>query len=180
MNREILKSQKYVSWILSAGMFVAALCLSGCGGSSGYSNEPLYPDQINTIYVKMFDNQGMRRGIEYKLSEALAKRIEVETPYKIVTSMDRADTVISGYISGVGETMLTTERQTGQPLEKEVELRVIVNWKNLKTGEFLIENLPVSSSASYSEWLSQSFDYASAEASNKLARRIVQLMEKPW
>jgi hypothetical protein len=88
--------------------------------------------------------------------------------------------VISGYISGVGETMLTTERQTGQPLEKEVELRVIVNWKNLKTGEFLIENLPVSSSASYSEWLSQSFDYASAEASNKLARRIVQLMEKPW
>ncbi|MHC4756350.1 MAG: hypothetical protein ACYTBP_14535, partial [Planctomycetota bacterium] len=105
MNREILKSQKYVSWILSAGMFVAALCLSGCGGSSGYSNEPLYPDQINTIYVKMFDNQGMRRGIEYKLSEALAKRIEVETPYKIVTSMDRADTVISGYISGIGETV---------------------------------------------------------------------------
>jgi len=147
---------------------------------SGYSNESLFPEEIGSVYVEMFDNRSFRRGVEYELTDALAKRIETETPYKIISSRDRADTVISGQIVSARELWLSRERQTGRALEKEVELRAIVNWKNLKTGELLIDNQSVSASASYSEWQEQGFLYGSTLAANNLAQRIVELMEKEW
>ena len=74
------------------------------------------------------------------------------------------------------------ERGWAHPLlpGHEVELRAVVNWKNLKTGELLINNQSVSASASYSDWQKQDFLYASNLAANNLARRIVELMEKEW
>ncbi len=147
---------------------------------SGYSNESLFPEEVRSVYVEMFDSRSFRRGVEYELSDALAKRIEAETPYKIISSRDRADTIISGQILSIGESWISTEREVGRALEKEVEVRAVVNWKNLKTGELLIDNQSVSASASYSEWQNQSFRYASTLAANNLARRIVELMEKEW
>ena len=147
---------------------------------SGYSNESLFPEEVRSVYVEMFDSRSFRRGVEYELSDALAKRIEAETPYKIISSRDRADTVISGQILSIGESWLSSEREVGRALEKEVEVRAVVNWKNLKTGELLIDNQSVSASASYSEWQNQGFRYASTLAANNLARRIVELMEKEW
>ena len=157
-----------------------SFCLCGCTQLSGYSNESLFPQDIDSICLEMFDNQTFRRGVEYELSDALSKRIEVETPYKIVSNPDRADTVISGQIVSIGEATLSVERETGRVLEKELKLRAVVNWKNLKTGELLIENLPVSASASYSEYQQQDFQYASTLAANNLARKIVELMETKW
>jgi len=154
--------------------------LSGCSGLSGYSNESLYPQSVETVCLEMFENESFRRGVEYELSDALAKRIEAQTPYKIVSSLDRADTVISGKITSVTTSVLTAERQTGRALEKEVGVIAVVNWKNLRTGELLIDNVSVDATASFSEWQNQSFDYASALAANKLAQRIVEQMEKKW
>jgi len=128
----------------------------------------------------MFDNQTFWRDVEYDLTDALAKRIEAETPYKIVSSRDRADTIISGQVISIDQVMLTTERETARALELEVELRAVVNWKNLKTGQLLIDNREVIASASYSSFQMQDFKYASSLAANKLAQRIVELMEKPW
>ncbi len=148
---------------------------------SGYSDETLFPEDVDSVYVEMFDSRSFRRGVEHDwLTDALAKRIEADTPYKIISSRDRADTVISGQIVGIGELVLTSERETGRALEKEVQLRVVVNWKNLKTGELLIDNQSVAASASFSEWQNQGFNYASALAANNLARKIVELMEKEW
>jgi len=158
---------------------LSSLCilLAGC---AGYNNASLYPEGVGTVYVEMFDNQSFRRGMEYEMTDALAKRIEAQTPYKIVTNRDRADTVISGQIVQATESVLTTERQIGRALEKTVELRAVVSWKNLRTGELLIDNKTVNASASYSEWQSQSFAYGSTLAANSLAERIVELMETGW
>jgi hypothetical protein len=128
----------------------------------------------------MFDNQSFWRNVEYDLSGALAKRIEAETPYKIITSRDRADTIISGQISSIDQSVITIERETGQALEKEVQIRAVVNWKNLKTGDLLVENRSVIASASYSDFQMQGFKYASSLAANKLAQKIVELMENEW
>ena len=87
---------------------------------------------------------------------------------------------MSGQITSVGTTVLTTERQTGRALEKEVELQALVSWKNLKTGELLLDNVSVNASAAYSEWQNQGFRYASTLAANNLAQKIVELMEKQW
>jgi hypothetical protein len=163
--------------ILLLSSVFCILALSGC---DGYTNASLYPEGIGTVYVEMFDNQSFRRGVEYELTDALAKRIEAQTPYKIVTSRDNADTIISGQITRANETVLTTERQIGRALEKSVELRAVVTWKNLRTGEILIDNKAVAASAGFSEWQNQSFAYGSTLAANLLAERIVELMESGW
>jgi len=203
MEKECHKETRKVIFVFFFSSIVAAcLGFSGCGemnghsnkslvaedvGSvymkemSGYSNESLFPEDVDSVYVEMFDNTSFWRGVESDwLTDALAKRIEADTPYKIISSRDRADTVISGQIVGVGELVLTRERETGRALEKEVQLRAVVNWKNLKTGDLLIDNRLVAASASLSEWQNQGFNYASALAANNLARKIVELMEVEW
>ena len=187
MNKQNLKNNYFRK---SYGVFIIPVCFcivvlgnlffGGCADMAGYSSESLFPRDINTVYLEMFDNQTFRRGAEYELSDALSKRIEVDTPYKIVSSRDRADTVISGQIVSIGEMALSTERETGLVLEKEIELTALVNWKNLKTGELLIDNISLSATASYSEYQQQDVKYASNLAANNLARKIVELMEMKW
>ncbi len=167
------------AWALMClGVSCAGLC--GCAEMAGYSDESLFPRDVSTVCLRMFDNQSFRRGVEYELSDALAKRIELETPYKIVSDPDRADTEISGQIVSIGELALSTDRDIGTVLEKEVELVAVVDWKNLKTGQLLIDHRQVSALASYSEYQKQDFKYASALAANNLARKIVELMERNW
>ena len=168
-------------WTLVSGVWcLVCLLTSGCAEMSGYSDEPLFPQDISSVCLEMFDNQTFRRGVEYELSDALSKRIEVETPYKLVSSLDRADTVINGQIISIGVSELSTEREIGRVLETELELRAVVNWKNLNTGQLLIDNQTVSASASYSTYQMQDFKYASTLAANNLAQKIVELMEEKW
>ena len=159
---------------------ISALAAAGCANSTGYSNASMFPDDTESIYLEMFDNRSFRRGIEYTFSNALAKRIETETPYKIVSSRDRADSVMSGQLVAVGESILTLERELGRALEKEVVLTAVVNWKSLKTGRLMINNQTITAAAGYSEFQDQDLTYASALAANKLAENVVELMENQW
>ena len=159
---------------------LSSALLGGCGASTGYSNASLFPNDVNNVYLEMFDNRSFRRGIEFSLSDALAKRVEVDTPYKIVSSRDRADSVMSGQIVMAGESILTIERDIGRALEKEVVLTAVVNWKNLKNGQLMINSRTVTAAASYSDFQGQDFTYASSVAANKLARSIVELMKNQW
>jgi len=184
MKNGILKNRRVSSKFPSA---LAALCycfstfsLCGCAGMAGYSNESLFPQNVESVRLEMFDNQTFRRGVEYQLSDALSKRIEADTPYKIVTDADRADTVISGQIVSIEELALSTDREIGTVLESEVLLRAVVHRKNLKTGQLMIDHRTVSASASYSQYQMQDFTYASTLAANNLARKIVELMESGW
>ena len=162
------------------GAALALIVLAGCAGPSGYSNTSLFPDDVTSVCVEMFDNRSFRRGVEYTLSDALVKRVLSQTPYKIVSDKNRADSIMSGQLTSIGESILTLEREIGAPLEKEVVLTAVVNWKNLKTGRLMINNERVTAAASYSEFLDQDFTYASAVAANTLARKIVELMENNW
>lgn len=181
MKTKNLEKKRHFVFTTFLGLSVAfSLCFCGCEGMEGYSSDSLFPEDVGSIYVEMFDNRSFRRGVEYELSDALAKRIEAETPYKIISSRDRADTIISGQIVHITESVLSSERQIGRALEKEVQLQAVLNWKNLKTGELLINNKSVNASATYSEWQNQGFSYASTLAANNLAQRIVELMEKEW
>jgi hypothetical protein len=159
-------------------LWILGLC--GCSGIAGYSNESLFPQNVESVRLEMFDNQTFRRGVEYELSDALSKRIEADTPYKIVSDADSADTVISGQIVSIDELALSIDRDIGTVLESEVLLRAVVNWKNLKTGALMIDHEKVSASASYSIYQEQDFKYASTLAANNLARKIVELMEGGW
>lgn len=180
-NTDIVKA------FFSKGGWLGIVAVLGCffstgcepRGLKGYSNEWLYPEDVSTVYVEMFDSNGFRRGHEYMLTDAICKRIEAETPYKIVSDRDSADTVLRGRVS-IGAGILAGERHTGKPLETETLVIVTLSWKNLRTGELLINNETVSASSSYSSQLGQDFEYAARVSLNKAAQRVVELMEKKW
>jgi len=156
------------------------VCLCGCAPWAGYSQKTLFPEDVDTIYLKMFDNRTFWRNMEYDLTDALAKRIEARTPYKIVSDPDSADTVMTGQITSVSQGVLMTDRDTGNSVEQELILRAVVSWKNYKTGALLADNETVVASASYSTALQQHEAYGSKLATNRLAVRIVELMENRW
>ena len=150
--------------------------LAGC---RGYSNSWLHRQDVDTVYVEMFDTDSFRRGYEFKLTDAICKRIEAQTPYKIVSDRSVADTILGGSMS-VGVGVLAGERWTGRPLENEALISVTVTWKNLKTGQVLVDNETVYGSASYSSQMGQPIDYSVNQAVNKAAQKVVELMEQPW
>lgn len=181
MNKNDQKKKQYFVFVFLLSLILAGIVsFCGCGGMGGYSNESLFRQEVSSVCLEMFDNLSFRRGVEYELSDALAKRIEAQTPYKIISDRNQADTLINGQIIQIGESVLTAERQTGRALEKEVQLTAVVNWKNLKTGELLLDSKSVTASASYSQWQNQGFDYGATLAANNLAKKIVELMEKQW
>ena len=177
----IRKKIKYLNFVFVLFFIsVLSVCFCGCSGLKGYSNESLFDEDVKSVYVEMFDSISFRRGAEYVLTDALAKQIEASTPYKIVSDRSKADTVLGGQIVGISGGAISTEYETGRALERDVVLAATVNWKNLKTGELLVDDIRVSASANYSEWQNQGFDYGTSVAANKLAKRIVELMENEW
>ncbi|MGA2915611.1 MAG: LptE family protein [Sedimentisphaerales bacterium] len=159
------------------GVFSAALFFSGC---SGYSSKSLYQPDIKSVYVEMFDNTTFWRDLEYDLTDAVAKRIETDTPYKIISDRSKADTVLSGKITSIGSSPLTLEPQTGRALENQAEVTADFTWKDLKTGQYLLPNSTATATASYSNFQDQGYDYATKVAANKLAERIVEQMQVGW
>jgi hypothetical protein len=155
----------------------ALMPVAGCG--QGYQNSWPYPQQIQTVYVEMFDTSSFRRGHEYVLTDAICKRLEAQTPYKIVSDRNVADSILSGKM-GIGTSVLATDYYSGTPIEKETLVSVTVTWKNLKTGQLLISGEKVYASGSYSAPLGQTFEYSIGRAVNKAAVRVVELMETPW
>ena len=97
-----------------------------------------------------------------------------------MSDRDFADTVLSGQIGSIGSGVLAVDRETGLPLEREVQFNVTVSWKNVKTGELLINNEMVTASSTYSSQLGQDFEYSAAVAANRAAERVVELMEEKW
>ena len=186
MGSRSLHLKKHRNISVGTAVVLLAACalagmLTGCiGGDGGYTNQWLFPDDVSSVYVEMFDSLSFRRGYEYQLTDAVAKRIEAQTPYKIVSDRDLADTVLSGKITSIGSGTLAVDRETGRDLENETYVNVELSWQNLRTGEVLINNETVVATASYSQFLDQDFDYAAGVAVNRAAKRIVELMQVKW
>ena len=157
-------------------LLAITMLISGCG----YSHSWMYPETVSTVYVEMFDSRSFRRGHEYTLTDAIAKRIESETPYKIVSDRNLADSVISGEITSIGQGTLSYERETGSAFESDARVKVTFSWKDLKTGQLFVDNELVEASATFSSFVGQDFDYAARVAINRTAERVVEQMQTKW
>ena len=175
-----MKIKRKNHFFTACGLFsIFAVMLTAGGCLKGYSNESLYRNDISTVYVEMFDTSSYRRGVEVDFTDALCKRIELETPYKILSDKNRADSIISGNITITNST-LSLERETGRALENELTVEADFSWKNLRTGELIMENEPASAAVAYSSLLNQGENYSTAQAASRLAKRVVELMQKDW
>ncbi len=172
------------SW-RAAPALLLLLSLPGCAGYQ-IGNQSLYPLEIRTVYVPMFESNSFRRGLGERLTEAVVKEIEAKTPYKVVSDPN-ADSVLSGRIVGENKKVLVPSL-TGDAREVQVNLRVEVSWLDRKGGPLRpTDSLPcpaeiasVSGSGNVVPEVGQSIATAQQQAICRLAEQIVGLMEKPW
>ncbi|MFQ5495340.1 MAG: hypothetical protein ACE5EX_08145, partial [Phycisphaerae bacterium] len=62
-------------WLITAATALAGGC--------GYSTRRPFRTDIQTVHVDMIHSKEFRRELEFRLTEALVKRIEMDTPYRI-------------------------------------------------------------------------------------------------
>jgi hypothetical protein len=169
--------------------FLRGFCLLlFLGGCTGYQigNQSLYPPDIHTVYVPMFESNSFRRNLGERLTEAVVKEIEVKTPFKVVSD-PTADSVLSGRIVEESKSVLVPA-MTGDAREIEVGMKVNVSWLDRK-GRMLRQADPIPCPAEIATIggtgdlvpeVGQSVATAQQEAICRLAEQIVGMMEKPW
>ena len=167
------------------GLLFTLLLLSGCAGYQ-IGNQSLYPMEIHTVYVPIFESASFRPYMGERLTEAVMKEIELKTPYKVVSDPN-ADSTLSGRILQEGKEVLIGSR-VGDPREIQVNIRVLVGWID-RQGRQLRESgavpLPsdlinVQGTGNLVPETGQSVETAQQEAIQRVATQIVSLMEKPW
>lgn len=157
------------------GMLVLALWVTGCG----YSTRRPFPEGIRTVHVEMAQSREFRRDLEFDLTEAIVKRIEMDTPYAIADAGD-ADTVLTCEILEVRTRGLADEFGTRRPREVASSVFVRLRWKDQRTGKTLLERPRFSFTTSYLPSVGETFRTGSIRAMDGLAEQIVEAMESPW
>jgi len=157
-------------------MLVAAVLVAGCG----YSMQPLHRTDVRTVAVSIFASKEFRRELEFELTRQLVKYIELRTPYKVIHDPERADTELRGEVLDLSAPVITEEVDTDRPQDIEVRLACWFEWKDLRTGEILERRDRISGAATYAEAINETQDSATFEATERLAERIVEAMEKDW
>ncbi len=165
-------------WGLVARVLVVAVGM-WCFASCGYSSKPAYNESVRTVCVPIFENHTFRREWEFRLTEAIDKNIEYRTPYKIASRKD-ADTILTGQIVDIQESVLTN--RFGTDLPRESELTVVVNfvWKDQRSGRILVERKAFNRSATEIPQLGERVTDAEQLAIERLAAGIVDQMQSDW
>ncbi|MDR2171824.1 MAG: LPS assembly lipoprotein LptE [Planctomycetaceae bacterium] len=166
---------------------VSFLISSGCamlGYNVGMKNP--YGSDVRTIYVPIFKSSVLRRDLSERLTEAVCKRIEARTTYKIV-SRPTADSVLEGKIVQRTRGVSLTNGYN-DPRQIIGNLSVEVRWQDRRKRD-LMEFDPVAwnignAQLSVSEYLVPEFGQSELTAEqaeiDKIADQIVNMMELPW
>ncbi len=163
--------------VLACGVWA----LPGCGYMVGNA----YGPDVRTVEVPIFENDTFRRGIEYQLTESVQREIQLRTPFRLVKGP--ADTRLTGRIVEARKNVLG-ETRNDDPRELQLALFVRVTWEDLRTGQLLAQQevplqpqaIPTVGVAEFAPEVGQSLASATQDATNRLARQIVNMMEAPW
>jgi len=125
---------------------LAALLLPSCEWDGnftvlGYTTKLQYPTNIHTVYVPIFKNLTLWRGLEFDLTRAVIREIEAKTPYKVISNPDCADTELKGTIVSLNKNVIN-RNQLNEIREAETTLAVEITWKDLRSGEILSRPRP--------------------------------------
>jgi hypothetical protein len=162
--------------IIGAVLFsVVTTCLVGCG----YSTKRPFSTDIQTVHVEMFQSKEFRRELEFRLTESLIKRIELDTPYR-VAPRNTADALMTGEILKVENRTFGLDFNTNLP--REIGSTVVVRFRlqDLRSGDILVDRPRFVYQTSYIPPVGESFTQGMTRAMDGLAEQIVESMESPW
>ncbi|MFQ5461228.1 MAG: LPS assembly lipoprotein LptE [Phycisphaerae bacterium] len=165
-----MKSSKHWVWCLPF-----LIGLPGCA----YSSSRPFSDDIQTVHVKMLHSKEFRRELEFRLTEAISKRIEMDTPYRIVAQR-KADALLTGEILQVDNRTFGDETDTGRPREIGSTLVVRYRLEDLRSGKMIVEHPRFIYQTSYVPPVGETLSDAMTRALDGVAERIVESMEVAW
>jgi outer membrane lipopolysaccharide assembly protein LptE/RlpB len=161
--------------LTSCVLFWTVASLGGCG----YTTERPFTPEVSTIHVEMFSTRDFRRNLEYELTEAVIKRIEMDTDYR-VSDKKTADTVLSGEIVQVRQNTMGNDFRTDLPRETSVTFVVSFRWKDQHTGRILAERQRFQVTTTYIPPLGETFSDAGMRGLEGVAEQLVEALESPW
>ena len=159
-----------------------AVVVGGCG----YVVGPLHREQVRSIAVPVFACEDDRRGLGLRLTEAVHKELQRRLPYQIVPGAT-ADSRLTGRVLASYKDV-TGETRDDDPRTLQLQLAVEVTWTDTRTQQVLARQVVADDSpavtlltdARFSPETGQSMATASQELVDRMARRIVDLLEAPW
>ncbi len=174
------------SRLIAAAMVLVCLAIADGCAAYRFGNRSLYPQDIQTVYVPVFESDSFRRNLAEFLTEAIAKEIELKTPYKVVGSPE-ADSVLTGKIT-TDTKRVVIEDPYDYPRETQINMSVEVRWVDRKggvMGQPMTVPVPqelvvLSNTGMLVPEYGQSVATAQLQAIQRLATQIVSLMESPW
>ena len=164
---------------ISAGLVsLSAISLSGMVGC-GYSMARPFPTDIQSVHVEMLHSREFRRELEFRLTEAIVKRVEVDTPYRI-DPRQTADAVLTGEILAVDNRTFGDDFETDLPREIGATVVMRFRFQDMRTGDILVERPRFVFQASYIPPVGETFTQGMTRAVDGLAEQIVESMETDW
>jgi hypothetical protein len=165
-----------------------AVTLLGLAGCAGYrvGNQSLYRPDIRTVYVPVIQSDSFRRNLGERLTEALVREIELNTPYKVVDSED-ADSILQCRLHDDRKRTLV-ETRTDEPRNLEWLTNVSVTWAD-RQGQALMQRtqypipgtiMTAGQDTSFVPEAGQTIAVAQQEAIERLARQIRVSMQVWW
>jgi hypothetical protein len=169
-------------------MHVLLLALVGAPGCANYrmGSQSIYAPDIQTVYVPMIQSNSYRNGLGEWLTEAIVKRIEEVTPYKVIHSPD-ADSILRVRILSDNKQTLM-ESFTDEPREQQFNMQIAADWLN-RNGQQIGQPVnvplppslnPIDQSSNLFAELGQSVVSAEQTDIKRMAQQVVSMMEAPW
>lgn len=146
----------------------------------------LFRQDIRTIHVPIVRSESFRPDLGVRLTEAIQKRIEDRTPYKIVDAA-RADSTLACKLNFDTKRVIT-ETTTDDPRAVRLTMAAEVNWTD-RIGNVLMQNrfLPPGETAFFfterSDFVpeaGQTIATSQQRAIDQMADHIVNQMEMRW
>lgn len=168
---------------LRLAALAALALLPACASdpSEGYSFASTFNPTVRTVSVPIFANHTYETGVEAELTEAVVKRLQQDTPWR-VTNAPAADTELTGAITDFGLRTISYTRGTGLPQELTYELTVDFSWRDNRSGTVLVQREQFRAAGTFvpDRLTGERAEVGRREAIGELARAIVDQMRSDW
>jgi hypothetical protein len=164
------------------------LLLPGCIGLGGYQvgSRSLFGQDIQTVHVPMVESDPTRRHLSERLTEAICKRIEERSPYKVV-GRSSADSVLECRIVNKKQRVALVD-SSNDPRQKSGEIAVEIRWRDRRSQDIRqFDSLgwnegttQVTASDSMVAEFGHSLLTSEQNQIDRIADQIVGMMESPW
>lgn len=167
-----------VAWFGCVAMLCGATQSIGCA-KYHLGNQYLYRSDIRTVHVMMFETDSNRRYLGQRLTEAVIKNVELNTPLTI-TDPQIADSFIRGRLTSVKK-RVAGENINDEPRTLQIAWVVEVDWVDRAGVPLMqLQSVEFKRDAEFIPEGGQSMATAQQRVIEQVARDVISQMQMPW